>query len=83
MKVRTTAEEFEEERVMKRRDQVKEINKASAEELTKRVNELGHELMNLRFRKKSSQLTSSSRITEVKREIARAKTQMVAVAKTA
>jgi len=68
---------------MKRKDQLKQIKVASAEDLTKRVADLGHELMNLRFRKKSSQLSNSSRITEVKREIARAKTQMVVQAKSA
>jgi len=59
---------------MKRKDQLKEIRGENAEALTKRVADLSHELMNLRFRKQTSQLSSSGRITQCKREIARAKT---------
>jgi large subunit ribosomal protein L29 len=66
---------------MKRKEQVKELKGLDKEALTKRVQELSHELMNLRFRKSSSQLTSSARITQCKREIARAKTLMAQAAK--
>lgn len=59
---------------MKRKDQLKGIRADNAEALTKRVSELSHELMNLRFRKQTSQLSSSGRIAQCKKEIARAKT---------
>jgi len=59
---------------MKRKDQLKEIKVENAEALNKRISDLSHELMNLRFRKQTSQLSSSGRITECKREIARART---------
>jgi large subunit ribosomal protein L29 len=59
---------------MKTKDLLKQLRGENAEALTKRISDLNHELMNLRFRKKTSQLSSSGRITQCKREIARAKT---------
>ena len=59
---------------MKRKDQLKEIKGENADALKKRVSDLSHELMNLRFRKQTSQLSSSGRIAQCKKEIARAKT---------
>ncbi len=68
---------------MKRKDQLKALRGESNENLIKKVGELSHELMNLRFRKTSSQLNSSGRIKECKREIARAKTILKATASAA
>jgi len=59
---------------MKRRDQLKKLKGMSVSELTTQVSELSRELMNLRFRQRSRQLTNSGELRNTRREIARAKT---------
>lgn len=58
---------------MKRLDQLKKLRGMSTDDLTKRSDEISHELMNLRFRKRSGQLTNPAQIRNSKRELARVK----------
>jgi large subunit ribosomal protein L29 len=44
------------------------------EELARRIDELNQELMNLRFQAATKQLTDTSRIGQVRRDVARAMT---------
>lgn len=62
---------------MKRRDQLKKLQAMGTPELKEHISELGRELMNLRFRKHSRQLTNSAQLRNTKAEIARAKTLLV------
>ena len=59
---------------MKRRDQLKKLKGMTTEDLRNHVQELSRELMNLRFRQSSRQLTNSAQMRNSRREIARAKT---------
>lgn len=59
---------------MKRKQQRKEFRDLGLDELEKKVEEMSHELMNLRFRKASRQLTSVAQIKELRRSVARART---------
>ena len=52
----------------------KEIRKLSNDELVSTINDLKKELLNLRFQAATAQLSNPMRISEVKKEIARAKT---------
>lgn len=52
----------------------KELRDMSAAELTEALDEAKDELFNLRFQLATNQLTNTSRIGEVRREIARIKT---------
>jgi len=52
----------------------KDIRKISNDELVSTINNLKKELLNLRFQAATAQLTNPMRISEVKKEIARAKT---------
>jgi large subunit ribosomal protein L29 len=63
---------------MKRRDFLKEVHGLSTEDLTKRGREMAQELLKLRFRNSSGQLTEGHRIGELKRNIARIHTALVA-----
>ena len=52
----------------------KEIRKLSNDELMSAIKDLKKELLNLRFQAATAQLSNPMRISEVKKEIARAKT---------
>jgi len=52
----------------------KDMRKFSNDELVSTINNLKKELLNLRFQAATAQLTNPMRISEVKKEIARAKT---------
>ena len=58
-----------------------EFKAMSAEELTKKISELKEELFNLRFRLATGQLDNVMEITSVKRDIARAMTELTAKTK--
>jgi large subunit ribosomal protein L29 len=51
-----------------------ELRAMTREELTRRIDELTQELFNLRFQKATKQLSDTSRTSQVRRDIARAKT---------
>jgi len=51
-----------------------EFRAMTAEELGRRIDELSQELFNLRFQAKTQQLADQSRLRQVRRDIARAKT---------
>ena len=51
-----------------------EMRDMTQEELRDRLEELYHELFNLRFQLATRQLTNISRVKQVRRDIARAKT---------
>ena len=52
----------------------KDMRKFSNDELVSTINNLKKELLNLRFQAATAQLSNPMRISEVKKEIARAKT---------
>ena len=52
----------------------KEINKLSKDQALNNIDKLKKDLFNFRFQKINSQLTSSSKINETKKNIARLKT---------
>lgn len=58
----------------KRSEQLKSIREKSVEDLQTLQNELGHELLNLRFRNQSGRLTQSAQLQSVRRRIARVQT---------
>ena len=58
-----------------------EFKAMSVEELTKKISELKEELFNLRFRLATGQLDNVMQITSVKRDIARAMTELNAKTK--
>ena len=49
----------------------KEINKFSSDELKNKVNSLKKDLFNFRFRKVNGQLEDTSRVSQLKRDIAK------------
>jgi len=53
---------------------VSDLNKEDFQDLLKKVSELKHELMNLRFQKSSSQLEKTAILRVVRKNIARVKT---------
>ena len=59
---------------MKRRDQLKKLQGLGTPELKEHIGELGRQLMNLRFRKSSRQLTNSAELRNTRVEFAQAKT---------
>ena len=54
----------------------KELHALSPEELTQRLDELYQEMFNLRFQKATRQLADTSRVRQVRRDIARVKTAL-------
>ncbi len=58
-----------------------EFKAMSAAELTKKIDELKEELFNLRFRLATGQLDNVMQINAVKRDIARAMTELTAKTK--
>jgi large subunit ribosomal protein L29 len=55
----------------------KEIRALSAEEITAKIADTRHELMNLRFQQITGQLTDTSRLRTLRRDIARMETILV------
>ncbi len=51
-----------------------ELRAANDAELGKQLEDLYHELFNLRFQRSAGQLPNTNRVTEVRRDIARIKT---------
>ena len=49
----------------------KEIKKLSTDELNNKVNSLKKDLFNFRFRKVNSQLESTAKISQIKRDVAK------------
>ena len=49
----------------------KEINKLTVDELKNKVNSLKKDLFNFRFRKVNSQLESTAKISQIKRDVAK------------
>jgi len=61
----------------------KEIRNLSAEEIKTKVNDTREELMKLRFQQVTGQLTDTSRLRTLRREIARMETILAESAKAA
>jgi len=61
----------------------KEIRTLSAEEIKAKIAESRHEIMNLRFQQVTGQLTDTSRLRTLRREIARMETILGQQAKAA
>lgn len=61
----------------------KEIRNLSAEEIRTKVNDFREELMKLRFQQVTGQLTDTSRLRSLRREIARMETILAESAKAA
>lgn len=61
---------------MKTKDFVKELNNKSVDELNNELVAAKKELFNLRFQNATNQLDNTSRIKEVRRNIARIQTAM-------
>ena len=61
---------------MKTKDFVKELNNKSVDELNNELVAAKKELFNLRFQNATNQLDNTSRINEVRRNIARIQTAM-------
>jgi large subunit ribosomal protein L29 len=53
---------------------VSEIREMSRDEMLKKVDELGQELLNLRFQQEINQLENTSRLDQTKKDVARIKT---------
>ena len=54
----------------------KEINKLSIDELKNKVNSLKKDLFNFRFRKENGQLEDTSKVSELKHDIAKLLTKL-------
>ena len=54
----------------------KEVNKLSKDELKAKVNSLKKDLFNFRFRKINGQLEDSSKIPQIKRDVAKILTKL-------
>jgi len=63
---------------MKRKEFLAELSRLSLGELEERACAIAEELMKLRFRKGSGQLEQTHRLGELKRNLARVRTMMVA-----
>lgn len=61
---------------MKRNDQLKEIRSWSAEDKVKNLREAENELMSLRFKNASNQLKITSQLPQLRKKIARIKTEL-------
>jgi large subunit ribosomal protein L29 len=53
-----------------------ELRQLGADELSERLDELQRELFNLRFQRATQQLTDTSRLRQLRRDIARVRTIM-------
>ena len=54
----------------------KEINKLSVDELKSKVNTFKKDLFNFRFRKINGQLNDTSKVSEIKKDVAKILTQL-------
>ena len=54
----------------------KEINKLSNDELKNKVNSLKKDLFNIRFRKINGQIEDTSKISQLKRDLAKVRTKL-------
>ena len=54
----------------------KEINKLTIDELESKINSLKKDLFNFRFRKVNGQLTDTSKVSMIKRDVAKMKTKL-------
>ncbi len=59
---------------MKHKDKMKEFNKLTTEELTKRINDNKEELLRLRMKQATGSLENPARIHELRKDVARFKT---------
>ena len=59
---------------MKRKDFLNEVRGLTADDLKKKAGELRRELMNLKFRQGSGQLTHSAQLRSIRESIARVET---------
>ena len=50
---------------------IKEIKKLSVDELRNKVNSLKKDLFNVRFRKVNSQLDSTAKVSQIKKDVAK------------
>ena len=55
----------------------KEINKLTSDELKSKINSLKKDLFNFRFRKVNGQLTDTSKVSIIKKDVAKMKTKFV------
>ena len=63
---------------MKRKDAVEAVKKASTEELKNKIRESAEELLKIRCRQSSGQHDGGARRSTLRREVARAKTEISA-----
>ena len=54
----------------------KEINKLSADELNNKINSLKKDLFNFRFRKVNGQLEDTSKVSQIKNDVAKLLTKL-------
>ena len=54
----------------------KEVNKLSADELTNKINSLKKDLFNFRFRKINGQIEDTSKVSQIKKNVARLLTKL-------
>ncbi len=54
----------------------KEVNKLSMDEIVNKINSLKKDLFNFRFRKINSQIEDSSKISKIKRDVAKMLTKL-------
>tara|TARA_Y100000590_G_C14907765_1_gene708907 strand:+ start:195 stop:380 length:186 start_codon:yes stop_codon:yes gene_type:complete len=54
----------------------KEINSLNTEELSRKINSLKKDLFNIRFKKINGQLEDSSKISQIKKDVARILTKL-------
>tara|TARA_B100001765_G_C19423809_1_gene302339 strand:+ start:518 stop:706 length:189 start_codon:yes stop_codon:yes gene_type:complete len=54
----------------------KEINKLTIDELKTKINSLKKDLFNFRFRKVNGQLTDTSKVSVIKKDVAKMKTKL-------
>ena len=59
---------------MKHKDKMNEFNKLTTEELNKRIGDAKEELLKLRMKQATGSLENSSRINELRKDVARFKT---------
>ena len=61
--------------------ETKEIRALSADEIKAKISDLRHELMNLRFQQITGQLTDTSRLRTLRRDVARMETILTEIEK--
>ena len=61
--------------------EIKEIRALSADEIKAKISDMRHELMNLRFQQITGQLTDTSRLRTIRRNVARMETILTEIQK--